>query len=190
VDTRVVAGRHRRPRPGPGRHRRRSQPGRWAAPVLAALVVVGVGGVGAVNALLDHGSGDTASPRPSTAVLGEQVTRTPVPSSSTPSTGTPSTGTTTTTPTPAPSAASRPPVKPLPWLAVTVTGRRAWVSVAVPGGRTLAQGLLRHGRSVRFPHRRPLAVVIGDAGAVRLVLRHHAHAPAGRRGQVLRFTVR
>ena len=73
---------------------------------------------------------------------------------------------------------------------MTVTGRVSWVSVAEPRGRILFQSLMRHGRSVRFPQRRPLSVVIGDAGAVRLVLRHHAHSPAGRRGQVLRFTVR
>jgi hypothetical protein len=74
-------------------------------------------------------------------------------------------------------------------LLITTTGRVAWVSVTVLGRRTLFAGMLRHGRTLRYSGH-PLDVVIGDAGAVRLVVRGHVSAPAGSSGQVLRFTVR
>jgi hypothetical protein len=185
MDNRGVAGRHRGPRRGPGRHRRQRQTSRWAGPALAAVVILGVGGVGAVNAILDHGTDRPPSGGPTTAVLGERATS-PAAPSVTPTTAP---ATPSASPSAAPTHAAQPRRAALPWFAVTVTGRVAWVSVTRPDGHVLAQGLMRHGRSVRFPHRRPLAVVIGDAGAVRLVLRHHAHSPAGHRGQVLRFTV-
>jgi len=70
-----------------------------------------------------------------------------------------------------------------------VTGRVSWVSVLGPHGRVLYAGLLRHAHTLSYPQR-PLTVTLGDAGAVRLVLHHHAKAHAGRRGEVLRLTVR
>jgi len=70
-----------------------------------------------------------------------------------------------------------------------VVGRVSWVSVVGPRGQVLYAGLLRRGRTLSY-RQRPLTVTLGDAGAVRLVLHHHVHAHAGRRGQVLRFSVR
>jgi hypothetical protein len=62
--------------------------------------------------------------------------------------------------------------------------------VVGPRGQVLIAAIVRHGHTLTY-RQRPLAVTLGDAGAVRLVLHHHAQAhAAGRRGQVLRFTVR
>ena len=58
-----------------------------------------------------------------------------------------------------------------------------------PRGRVLFAGIARHGRTLTY-RQRPLVVTLGDAGAVRLVLHHRVKAPAGKRGAVLRFTVR
>ena len=79
--------------------------------------------------------------------------------------------------------------RPTPDFAITVTGRASWVEVIGPRGHVLVAAILRHGRTLTY-RQRPLVVTIGDAGAVRLVLHHHAHAPAGKRGAVLRFTYR
>jgi hypothetical protein len=63
------------------------------------------------------------------------------------------------------------------------------VQVLGPHRRVLIARIVRHGHTISYPQR-PLFVTLGDAGAVRLVLHHHAGARAGKPGQVLRFTVR
>lgn len=77
----------------------------------------------------------------------------------------------------------------VPDFAITVTGRLCWIQVVGPRGHVLIAAIVRHGRTLTYKQR-PLAVTLGDAGAVRLVLHHHVHARAGKRGQVLRFTYR
>ena len=77
----------------------------------------------------------------------------------------------------------------VPDFAITVTGRMSWVQVVGPRGRVLIAAIVRHGRTLTYKQR-PLVVTLGDAGAVRLVLHHHTHSPAGKRGAVLRFTYR
>ena len=138
-------------------------------PTLAAAAILGAGGVGASAAF--SGGGDhpsVAPPTPSVVV---------------------------TTPAPAPTASAVPAIvpsataKPTPDFAITVTGRASWVEVIGPRGHVLVAAIVRHGRTLTY-RQRPLAVTIGDAGAVRLVLHHHAHSPAGKRGAVLRFTYR
>ena len=100
---------------------------------------------------------------------------------------TPATGAVTPKATPPIASSSRPPA--VPDFAITVTGRVSWVQVVGPHNHVLIAAIVRHGRTLTFKQR-PLAVTLGDAGAVRLVLHHHAHAPAGKRGAVLRFTYR
>ena len=70
-----------------------------------------------------------------------------------------------------------------------MTGRVSWVQVIGPHGHVLIAAIVRHGRTLTY-RQRPLVVTLGDAGAVRLTLHHHVKAPAGKRGAVLRFTVR
>ena len=108
---------------------------------------------------------------PSTAPTGPAAVRTAAP---------------TTAPSSAPTTAS---AAALPDFALTVVRSVSWVQVVGPRGRVLYAGILRHGHTLTYPQR-PLTVTIGDAGVVRLVLNHHAHMPAGRRGAVLRFVVR
>lgn len=167
-----MAGRHRRVRSGaPPRHRKPPRRGHVAVPSLAAAAILGIGGVGA-SAALSSGGGHSAArptlPRPVVTASSQP----PAPAASRPATP------------PAPAA------RPLPDFAIRVTGRACWVEVTGPRGHVLIAAIVRHGRTVSFGAR-PLAVTLGDAGAVRLVLHHHAqaHAP-GRPGQVLRFTVR
>ena len=146
-------------------------------PSLAVAAVLGIGGVSA-GAALGVGSGGSGG-HPTSNVLGRaapslRVTLSPPASAS-------------AAPTTAPAPARTPAA--LPDFALTVVGRVSWVTVAGPHGRVLYAGLLRHGRTVSY-RQRPLTVTLGDAGAVRLVLHHRVHARAGRRGAVLRFTVR
>jgi Domain of unknown function (DUF4115) len=179
-----MAGRHRasdRRRPA-GRHRVQPARSRWVAPVLVTTVVVAAGGVSAAAALIATGpaTGQGAS------------FATPPGAASTPPAGARPTTATTRVPSvpvkPTATVAPKPtPSKqlPLPDFAVTVTGRYSWVEVDGPTG-TLFVGMLRHGRTLSYTVR-PLAVTIGDAGAVRLVWHHHVHAPAGRPGEVIRL---
>jgi hypothetical protein len=161
----------------PARHRKPPRRGHIALPSLAAAAILGIGGVGA-SAALSGGGGHPAALPP----VAHPASSTP------PATSSPTVGAST-----APSVAAAPPspaTPPAPDFAITVTGRVCWIQVVGPHGRVLLAAIVRHGRTVSFPQR-PLVVTLGDAGAVRLVLRHHAqvHAP-GRPGQVLRFTVR
>jgi hypothetical protein len=64
----------------------------------------------------------------------------------------------------------------------------SWVQVT-RGARVLFQGMLRHGHRLSYRHG-PLQVTLGDAGAVRLQRGNAVSNPAGRPGQVLRFSVR
>ena len=173
-----MAGRHRRVRSSaPARHRKPPRRGHIALPSLAAAAILGIGGVGASAALSGGDGHPTAAPP-----VAHPAPATPLATSS------PTIG-----PSSAPSAASAPSsptAAPVPDFAITVTGRVCWIQVVGPHGRVLLAAIVRHGRTVNYPQR-PLLVTLGDAGAVRLVLRHHvqAHAP-GRPGQVLLFTVR
>jgi len=169
-----MAGRHRKPAVR-GRHRRPTSHGRYLATGVAAVAVLGIGGVGA-HAALSGGSG--GSP-PAAAPAGTSTT----PAATLPPVGTPP-------PTPVATSSSHVPSAKSPSvaLALTVTGQVSWVEVTRPNGHVLVSGLIRHDRRLAFRHGR-LRVTIGDAGAVRLVRHGHVHAPAGRPGQVLRFTV-
>jgi len=147
-------------------------------PVLAVAAVLSLGGVGASAALSSGG----AHPHPVPTATPAPGRTSPV---ATPFGGAPSTvgpsSITSTAPAEQRTATAD--------FAVTATRGIAWVQVIGPHGRVLYAGLLRRGHTLSYPQR-PLTVTIGDAGAVRLVLHHHAHNPAGRRGAVLRLTVR
>jgi hypothetical protein len=157
----------------PARHRKPPRRGHIVLPTLAAAAILGVGGVGASAALSGGGGGDHPSAsRPAAPIA----------------TSAPSTTPSNVAPAVAPAVVpTRPPA--VPDFAITVTGRVSWVEVIGPRGRVLIAANVRHGRTLVY-RQRPLIVTIGDAGAVRLVLHHHAKAPAGKRGAVLRFTYR
>jgi hypothetical protein len=174
-----MSGRHRRPpsRGGQGRHRQPPPTAHWVAPALVAVTVLGAGGVGAHAAL--GGRSSVGAPRP-TIVITPPSAATPLPAAS--------------TPLPSPQAvsptASRQPTagRPAPALALTVVGRVSWVEVTRAHGRVVFSGLLRHGGHLAY-RRGPLHLVIGNAGAVRLVRRGLVTEPAGRPRQVVRVSV-
>lgn len=171
-----MAGRHRKQRVStPARHRKPPRRGHIVVPTLAAAAILGVGGVGA-SAALSGGGGDHNS-----------AGRAPIPVATSAPSSAPTVGVTPSA-TPAVTPATSRTVT-VPDFAITVTGRLSWVQVIGPHGHVLVAAIVRHGRTLTY-RQRPLAVTIGDAGAVRLVLHHHAHAPAGKRGAVLRFTYR
>ena len=171
-----MAGRHRRVHSSaPGRHRVPPRRGHIVLPSLAVAAVLGIGGVSA-GAVLGGGDGRHPSGALGRSAPTLRVTPSPAPSAS-------------ATPTATQSAVPARPAPALPDFALTVVGRVSWVSVVGPRGRVLYAGLLRHGRTLSY-RQRPLAVTLGDAGAVRLVLHHRVHARAGRQGAVLRFSYR
>jgi hypothetical protein len=169
-----MSGRHRKSatRRGSGRHRRAPAHAPWIAPALVSLLVLGAGGITAYAALTARTSDGPARPAPIADAAGPTA---PAPAPSLP------------TPT-----AHRPPPttrQPEPALALTITGRVSWIEVTRTNGRALFSGLLRHGRRLVYPTG-GLRLVIGNAGAVRLVRHGRVTAPAGRPGQVVRTFVR
>lgn len=176
-----MAGKHRKPAAGrvTGRHRAPPSRAHWVAPALVSLAVLAAGGVGAYAALVgsSDGSGTAAGPA-SRPTVADSTPAAPV---STPSAA-------VSTPTPAPSPASTAPARPQHALVIAVTGRVSWIEVTRTDGRVLYSGLLRHGHRLAYRNG-GLHVVIGDAGAVRLVRHGRVTAPAGRPGQVLRLFV-
>ena len=147
-------------------------------PALAVAAVLGVGGVAAAAAL--SGNGTPHSEPAATPAATSTAPVIPPPTSPTAPATTRSPLAPTTPTATKPGGAD---------FSVNVVRGISWVQVVGPGGHVLFAGVLRHGRTLSYPQR-PLRVTIGDAGAVRLVLHHRAHDPAGRRGAVLRFTYR
>ena len=167
----------------PGRHR--SEPaGRsyhWLRLVLAVAVAAGVG---VAIALLTRGGGSSGGPdtlaQSAQPTASPAVSRTPSP--------TPTPTPTVRTSTAAPAKTTKPPAPP-PVLALTITGGQSWVQVSQHGGPVLFQGTLQHGAHQVYSTG-VFDLVLGDAGAVSLVVHGHTSAPAGRPGQVVRMTVR
>jgi hypothetical protein len=141
-------------------------------PALVTVTVLGAGGVSAAAAL--SGGGEQAVPRP--RLVPGLVVPSPQP----------------IVPHPVTTAAAAPrisrPVPAVRGLKLTAVGRVSWVQVVGPHHRVLFVGMLRHGHSLTFT-RRPLAVTLGDAGAVRVVYNGKVYRHAGRPGQVRLFHV-
>ena len=113
-----------------------------------------------------------------------------------PSTAAPSPVPTTTSPTPSATSRSpapsrttgKPPANPPPTLLVKADHGPSWLVVSDAKGRRIFNALLHRGdrRSFSGPLFR---VVVGDAAAVDVWVNGN-HRPRGRRGAVVRFTVR
>jgi cytoskeleton protein RodZ len=135
--------------------------------------------------LSSRGDGDrTAGSAPTAA----QTTSTSPPSSPSPA---PSATTTapppvTTSPPPPPTSAKPPPNAPT--LLVRADRGDSWLTVRDAHGRRVFDALLRDGAKRTFdgPY---YSVVVGDAASVDIVV-NGQHRPRGKRGAVLRFTVR
>jgi hypothetical protein len=140
------------------------------------VLVLGAGGVGAHALTSSNGSSPQSVPTARSSTSGATPTLTP------PAPG-PS-----ATPTPSSSPTPRQRQHRAPALTLAITGGVSWIEVGRPTGRVLFRGLLRHGRRLTYVGG-PLTLVIGDAGAVRLVRHGHITQPAGRPGEVLRLRI-
>ena len=148
--------------------------GFWVRIAVAAVAVLLVGGY-----FLTRGDGDDQDDTAS------GPTSTPSATSSGPSSGSSSASapaTTIVSPTPSPSKTARPPT-----LAFTVR-YPAYITVRVPGGRTLVSKLYKSGAKASFDQK-VLQVVNGRPQAVRFVVNGKPRKP-GPSGQTETFTVR
>lgn len=69
---------------------------------------------------------------------------------------------------------------------VRVTGAKAWLSVTNSTGQVLFQDILRQGQTMNWNDPQQLRLVIGDSGAVDLVVNGHDLGAPGKPGQVSR----
>lgn len=177
-----MSGRHRKPHSrATGRHRRPPGPARYIAPGLVVVALLGAGGVGAHAALTNS----TNAPAPQPAATTQPLpVGTPSTSPSTSPSPRPTATASASASAPAPSAMRQ---RPTPALQLVVTGSVSWIEVRRPNGHVLVSGMVRHGHRLTYRHG-PLAVVIGNAGAVRVARNGHTHV-AGRPGEVVHLTV-
>jgi hypothetical protein len=150
--------------------------GFWIRVVVAAVLVVLVGGYVVVHQL-GGGSNDGVSTAGSTPG-----------SSGSPSTTPPATPpAATTTASPSPTATPSPTGKPAT-VAFTVVGSSSYITVRIPGGATLVSRLFHHGEKRSF-NAKTLTVVNGRPSAVRFVVTGKPRKPGpSTRTEV--FTVR
>ena len=176
-----MAGRHRRTTTGRpvGRHRQPPPPTSWIVPSLATVAVLAAGGVSAFAAF---GGGSEVHRQPPLVVSGSTTTTLPA------AVPTARPAPTSAGPAPAPVGATRAHHHP-DALVIRATDGVSWVQVRRVDGRVRFEGMLRPGHALRY-RSGPVQVVIGNAGAVRLVRHGHVRDPAGRSGQVLRFRVK
>ena len=112
---------------------------------------------------------------------------------------------TTTAPTPAASTTSHPAThrskpasdntvaqnkRPGVNVRIRVTGAHSWISVRNSAGRTLLQKTLDRGQVFDAHDAKLLHLVIGDAGAVDLIVNNKELGPPGGRGEVVNLTFR
>ena len=148
--------------------------GFWVRLAVAAVVVVLVGGYLALRSLDDGGDVETAAPSRSPSPTASASTSAP-PSSPPASSPSPS-------PSPTATATTRPPT-----LAFTVR-YPAYITVRVPGGRTLVSKVFKTGAKASF-NQRVLQVVNGRPQAVRFVVNGKVRKQ-GPPDQAETFTVR
>jgi hypothetical protein len=173
-----MAGKHRTPAPEPTTTQT-SRP--LIAMVAAGVVVLLVLGLAAWWFTRDDDGEVTAQSTSTVSATTPSATET------TPS----STPTPTTTPTPTVSRpVTPPPAKPTVrphTLVVQVTRGHSYVTVRIPGGRTLLSKDMKAGDRASFDQPR-LQVVVGNSAVVRFTINGKVRAP-GRVGQVETFTV-
>jgi len=156
----------------------------WTAAMAAAVVVLLA--VAGFQALRGGGGTPTAgSPGGATSPALQVPTSTPSGAvSAPPSTPPPSTQPPATTPSPTASAVAKVPVL----VQLTVTGSKSWVSATGNGGAKLYEGVLSNGAVRTFSDTKQVKLVIGNAGAVHLVVNGVDLANPGGSGQVVRLT--
>ena len=144
--------------------------GFWIRVAVGVVVVVLVGGFFLVRQFGGSDDVTTAPPQPTT---------------SSPAATTPSPSATTSAPV-SPSVSPSPTTKP-PTLAFTVVGSSSYITVRVPGGKTLVSRLFKKGAKASFDQK-TLTVVNGRPSAVRFVVNGKPRTP-GPSTQTEIFTV-
>ena len=151
---------------------------RWGVAMVAA-VLVGVSAI-ALSSILTAGRSQPA------ARSGGPVATEPAPAATT---TTPAARTTRPKPTPTePQVAQRP--REGVNVRVRITGPRSWLSVRNSAGTTLIQKTLSHGQVFDAHDAKLLHLVIGDAGAVDLIVNGKEVGPPGGRGAVVNLSFR
>jgi cytoskeleton protein RodZ len=149
----------------------------WTA--VMALAVVALIAVGAVS-LLSNRTAD----RPTASSPTSSSTPAPIQPSSTPSSSP------TSEPTVAPSSTPSTPDVVAEGNGVTVnlsvTGRASWVRATSDSGKTLFEGTLRNGDTKTFRDKTKVKLLLGNAGAVSLVVNGKDLGSPGSGGQVLK----
>jgi cytoskeletal protein RodZ len=141
---------------------------------VGVVLVVLVGGFFLVRQL--GGSDDVTTTPPTT----------PNPTTSSPAATTPSPSVTTSSAPVSPTVSQSPTTKP-PTLAFTVVGSSSYITVRIPGGKTLVSRLFKKGAKASFDQK-TLTVVNGRPSAVRFVVNGKPRKP-GPSTQTEIFTV-
>ncbi|MFL6140164.1 MAG: DUF4115 domain-containing protein [Frankiaceae bacterium] len=181
-----MAGRHRRAAPARQAPADASHRNRMLAitGVVAAVIALAV-----ILPILLSGGGDgdrsASGTSPTARTSAPAAPTTPAPSAS-PSVSSPA-STATSSPAPA-TTTSAPPAKKPPTLLVRADRGNSWLTVSDARGHRIFDALLRRGATRTFDGA-VLHVVIGDAASVDVVVNGDPR-PRGRRGAVIRFTVR
>jgi cytoskeletal protein RodZ len=149
----------------------------WSAVMALAFVVVIV--IGAISVLGRGGASQSAAGTP---------TPTPAASSATTSSPTPTSSAPSAAPSASPSSSTSSDVVATGdgvTVTLAVTGRASWVRATTQGGKTLFEGTLRNGDSRTFRDKAKVALLLGNAGAVSLVVNGKDLGTPGKTGQVL-----
>lgn len=148
----------------------------WTA--VMALALVAIVAVGAISMLSNRSSGSAVA---STPTLG---------ASSTPAATQPTSAAPTTSVSTSPTPASSPPDVVAEAngvsVALTVTGRASWVRASTDSGKTIFEGTMKSGDTRTFRDKTKVKLIVGNAGAVSLVVNGKDLGAPGSSGAVLK----
>jgi len=154
----------------------------WSAVMALALAVIV--GAGVISFLSNRPSSSGVAAEPSTsASSGSSPSSSPSTSSPSTKPSTPSTQPSTPAATPSDVVAAADGVQ----VKLTVTGAKSWIrATAGPGGKTLYEGIVTQGMTKTFRDKQKVSLVIGNAGAVSLVVNGRNLGQPGSGGQVVK----
>jgi cytoskeletal protein RodZ len=143
-----------------------------------ALALVAIVAVGAISVLNNRSTGTTVATTPT---VGTSST----PAATAPSTSAPTTST-SKSPTPATSSPDVVAEANSVTVALTVTGRASWVRASTDSGKTLFEGTMKNGDTKTFRDKTKVKLIVGNAGAVSLVVNGKDLGTPGSGGAVLK----
>jgi cytoskeleton protein RodZ len=150
----------------------------WTA--VMALALVAIVAVGAISILSNRTTGTPAASNPT---VGASSTPTPSVSPSTSTSSAPSAGSTSPTPSGSPDVVAEADGVSV---GVTVTGRASWVRATTGAGKTLFEGTMNNGDTKTFRDKTKVKLLLGNAGAVTLLVNGKDLGAPGTSGQVLK----